>query len=69
MLTPTNGFFRSTIIINGQVKGTWKRTIKRGKVIIDLNPLIPLNDDETEILALEVHHFGEFLEMDVEEIR
>ena len=69
MLTPTNGFFRSTIIINGRVKGTWKRTIKRGKVIIDLNPFMPLNDDETEILALEVHRFGEFLGMDVEEIR
>ena len=68
MLTPTNGFFRPTIIINGRVKGTWKRIIKRGKVIIELNPFMPLNDDETEILALEVHRFGEFLGRDIEEI-
>ncbi|MFZ0442673.1 MAG: winged helix DNA-binding domain-containing protein [Methanobacterium sp.] len=69
MLTPTNGFFRPTIIINGRVKGTWKRIIKRGKVIIELNPFMPLNDDESEILALEVHRFGEFLGMDIAEIR
>ena len=69
MLTPTNGLFRPTIIINGQVKGTWKRIIKKGKVIIELNPFMPLDDDETEILSLKVQRFGEFLGMDIEEVR
>jgi hypothetical protein len=30
-----NGIFRPTIVINGQVKGLWKRTIKKDKIILE----------------------------------
>jgi Winged helix DNA-binding domain len=30
-----NGIFWPTIVINGQVKGTWKRTIKKNKIILE----------------------------------
>ena len=32
-----NGIFRPVILINGQVKGIWKRTIKNSKVIVEIN--------------------------------
>lgn len=32
-----NGIFWPTIVINGQVRGIWKRTIKKGKVILETN--------------------------------
>jgi hypothetical protein len=32
-----NGIFRPSILINGQVKGTWKRWIKKDKVILETN--------------------------------
>jgi hypothetical protein len=32
-----NGIFWPTIVINGQVRGIWKRTLKKGKVIVETN--------------------------------
>ena len=33
-----NGVFRPTMIADGQVVGVWKRTVKRGRVVVELAP-------------------------------
>jgi hypothetical protein len=39
-----NGIFMPTIIIDGQVADTWKRTIKNKGIDIEFNLFIPLED-------------------------
>ena len=31
-----NGIFRSTVVLNGQVKATWKRTVKKARVDVQV---------------------------------
>lgn len=33
-----NGVFRPVIVIDGQVAGTWRRSFRKGRVLIDLSP-------------------------------
>ncbi len=54
-----------TIAVDGQIVGTWKRTFKNNEVIIELKPVIKLNNDENSTLDKAARHFGKFLEMPV----
>jgi DNA glycosylase AlkZ-like len=37
-----NGVFQATIVRGGRVIGTWRRTLTRGRVVVDLRPLVRL---------------------------
>jgi hypothetical protein len=37
-----NGVFQATIVRGGRVIGTWKRSVARGRTVVDLRPLVPL---------------------------
>jgi hypothetical protein len=37
-----NGMFMPTLVFNGKVVGTWKRTLKTKTVVIDAHPFVPL---------------------------
>lgn len=54
-----------TIVIDGQIVGTWKRKFKKDEIIIDLNPAISLNTAEKSALDEALRRFGDFLEMPV----
>jgi hypothetical protein len=56
-----NGMFVSTIVSEGRIIGTWKRTIKKNTVDIALNPFRPLHADEMDVLGEAAARFGEFL--------
>ncbi len=56
-----NGVFFPTIVIDGQVVGVWKRTLKKDKVIITLEPFNPLTESERDSIAAAVPRYGEFL--------
>ncbi len=60
-----NILFNHTIVIDGQVVGTWKRTIKKDAVIVTPSLFISLNEAETRALAASVNRYGVFLEMPV----
>lgn len=53
------GFF-SSLVIDGQVVGIWKRTIKKSAVHLELNLFRALNDAETAAFESETKRFGEF---------
>src|SRR5947207_7011978 len=58
-----NVLFQHTIVLNGRVVGTWKRTMKKDAVILTPSLFTPLNEAETRALAASVKRYGAFLEM------
>jgi len=57
--------FNSTIVIGGQVVGSWRRTFKRGSVVIELAPFARLTAAEAEAVTAAAQRYGEFLGMPV----
>jgi hypothetical protein len=43
-----NGIFQSTIVENGRVVATWKRTLGKKAVTVEISPLVPLHKDRAE---------------------
>jgi len=58
-----NGIFSPVIISNGKVVATWKRTIKKDLVSVEVNPLIPLNEKQQTSVYTIIKHYGKFLNM------
>jgi hypothetical protein len=56
-----NGIFKPTIVSDGQVVGTWARTIKKKTVEIRLEPFGSLRSDEMDGVAEAAMQFGAFL--------
>lgn len=54
-----------TIVLNGQIVGTWKRTIKKDAVDITLHLFNPLNDAEKHALTIAISRYSSFLSMPV----
>ncbi len=61
-----NGLFRAIIVINGVAVGTWKRTIKKDLVIVELNYFNPPDKKTTRLVKKEALKFGDFLAKEVE---
>ena len=53
------------IVIDGLIAGTWKRTIKRSEVVIELVRFRDLTKAEEQALAEAVDHYGKFLGLQV----
>jgi hypothetical protein len=60
-----NFLFNNVIVINGQVAGTWKRTIAKNSVIVGLNPFFPLSKPEKQAVDKAIDQLGTFLNMSV----
>jgi hypothetical protein len=56
-----NGIFSPTLVVGGQVVGTWKRALKKGSVEIALNPFRPLKRDERRAVSAAAQRYGAFL--------
>ena len=62
-LVSVNGIFYPTIVLDGQVAGTWKRAFKKGSVVITLSPFAPLKKKERQAVAVAAERYGAFLGM------
>jgi hypothetical protein len=60
-----NILFNYTIVMNGRVVGTWKRTLKKDAVIITPSFFTPLNKAETHAFAAAANRYGAFLGLSV----
>ena len=56
-----NGIFRPTILINGQVAGIWKRTIKKDKVIIETRFFHSPDEATKRSIKSAAERYGNFL--------
>ena len=65
-LDPRGGLLANTMMLDGQVIGTWKRTFKKNSVVIEANSFVPLNDAETHAFAASANRYGQFLQMSVD---
>lgn len=62
----TNGIFKPIIVINGQVGGIWKRTIKKDKVFIETDFFDKPAKSVRDAIEKEVISFGKFLGLEAE---
>src|SRR5215510_7620425 len=56
-----HGIFNPTIVVDGQVIGTWKRTLKKDTLAISTSPFTKLNRAETRAIAEAANRYGKFL--------
>ena len=64
----SNGIFYPIIVVNGKAIGIWKRTIKKEKVTIELNPFAAINKSTYKEIALAANAYAKFIEKAVEDI-
>jgi hypothetical protein len=62
---PGGGVLRPTLVIEGRIRGTWKRTILKDKVMIQIDPFITLRKSLVWEIESEATRYGEFLDKDV----
>jgi hypothetical protein len=60
-----NGIFRPLIVINGQVAGLWKKSIKKDKLMIETTPFQPVSNNISSMIEAEALRFGKFLKKEV----
>src|SRR2546421_1406528 len=65
-LDPRGGLLTNTMVLDGQVVGTWKRAFKKNAVVIQANPFTPLSNAETRAFAASANRFGAFLRLPVD---
>jgi hypothetical protein len=51
----------AAIILDGKVAGTWKKSLKKNKVEIRINPFRKLNAEEQKVIETEIDRYGKFL--------
>lgn len=61
-----NGVFQPIFLLNGQVRGIWKRQIKRKKIQIQIFPFEQLAKSECEALLKAVEEFADYLNLPFE---
>ncbi len=64
-LTPTNGMLNPTIVIGGRVVGIWKRTFRKGEVVVTAKPFTAQTSDERQDFDKSARRYGEYLGMSV----
>jgi hypothetical protein len=60
-----NILFQYAIMLDGLVAGTWKRTIKKREVVIELSPFITLTEDQYQAILTAAEEYGSFLGLPV----
>ena len=58
----SNGIFLPTIIVNGEVVGTWGRKSTKGKVVITVKLFAKLDREQKQEMKEEIDKYGRFLE-------
>jgi hypothetical protein len=51
------------IVIDGQIRGTWKRTVKKNSVAVEINPFRALKKAETNAVTQAVEGYAKFLDL------
>lgn len=60
-----NGIFRPTIVLDGQVVGTWQRMVKKKEVVLTLTPFAELGEREYEAVRAAAGQYSSFLNLPV----
>jgi hypothetical protein len=52
-------------LLDGQIAGSWRRTLKKKEVIVELNPFRPLTVEEKQAIYTAFQRYGMFLGLEV----
>ncbi len=58
------GMLSPSVVVNGQVIGTWRRELSRDEVSVELRPFHPLTAAQSKLLDAAVRRYGAFLELE-----
>ncbi|MBW8326273.1 MAG: winged helix DNA-binding domain-containing protein [Prolixibacteraceae bacterium] len=61
-----NGIFWPIIVVNGQISGLWKRTVKKDTVLIELDHFRPHDQKEVQLIGKAAETFGRYTETKTE---
>lgn len=62
-ITGLNAIFAYTMVWDGQVVGTWKRSFRKGVVEVTFSPFAPLPPEIMQAFATKAQHYGDFYEV------
>ncbi|MRG46495.1 winged helix DNA-binding domain-containing protein [Chitinophaga sp. SYP-B3965] len=65
-LLPLNGIFSPTIVVNGRIEGTWKRTVKKNVLQMESVPFQPFSDARQQAMVKASKPFSKFMGLPVE---
>lgn len=60
-----SGILDYVIVVDGQVVGSWKRTVQKQAVTVELRPFAPLTSDQQAAVTSAAERYGEFLGLPV----
>jgi hypothetical protein len=63
-----NGVFRSTVVVDGEVIGTWKRTVKRNRVVVAVEPFGRLPARRRKEIEVAADRYAAFLGLAAAEV-
>lgn len=61
-----NGIFKPLVIINGQVTGTWKRSLTKNKVIVDFELFKAIDKRTQQKIMSEAKRYSKFVELELQ---
>jgi hypothetical protein len=61
-----NGVFQATIVRDGRVMATWKRSQRRNKTVVEVRPLKPVTAAERARVEAVLHPYGQFVDQPLE---
>lgn len=61
-----NGLFAPIVVVNGIVQGTWKRTLKKDTVQVEILPFTKFNTDVKKAIKLQAEQYAGYLGMKLE---
>ncbi|MBD3582626.1 winged helix DNA-binding domain-containing protein [Flavobacterium selenitireducens] len=56
-----NGIFKPIVVVDGQVCGIWKRTVKKDQVIVETDLVYKIPQNRLAELRRQAHRFSDFL--------
>ncbi len=62
----SNGVFKPLLVVDGQVVGTWQRTRRQTKVVVEVQPFAALSPAHREAAAAAAEPYGRFLGLPVD---
>jgi len=65
-IATNNGIFNPTVVVNGQIEGRWKRTLKKDKVVVEPTIFETISKSNQSALKAASNRFGKFMDMPAE---
>jgi len=57
-----NAVFTNSILVNGKIEGTWRRTIKNNSVTVETRVFSPLNKNKKKLVTRGAEQYSKFID-------